>query len=149
MSDLAKNIILWVVIAVVLLSVFQSFSPGPSQTTLPYSDFLEYVEGDEVERVLIDGTTITGQLRNGGGFVTYSPETDNKALIGDLADNDVQFAAKEPERQTWLMQLFISSFPILLLIGVWVYFMRQMQGGAGGRGAMPFGKSKARLLGED
>ncbi|NND59340.1 MAG: ATP-dependent zinc metalloprotease FtsH, partial [Gammaproteobacteria bacterium] len=146
---LAKNIILWVVIAVVLLSVFQSFSPGPSQTTLPYSDFLEYVEGDEVERVLIDGTTITGQLRNGGGFVTYSPETDNKALIGDLADNDVQFAAKEPERQTWLMQLFISSFPILLLIGVWVYFMRQMQGGAGGRGAMSFGKSKARLLGED
>ncbi len=149
MSDLAKNIILWVVIAVVLLSVFQSFSPSQRSETLPYSQFLQHVDDNEVDKVLIDGTTITGQLRNGQAFVTYSPETDNKALVGDLKNNDVHFAAKEPERQTWLMQLFISSFPILLLIGVWVYFMRQMQGGAGGRGAMSFGKSKARLLGED
>ncbi|MBT8132174.1 MAG: ATP-dependent zinc metalloprotease FtsH, partial [Gammaproteobacteria bacterium] len=150
MSDLAKNIILWVVIAVVLVSVFQSFGPATERTTaLSYSAFLDEVDTGGIENVLIDGETITGELRSGQAFKTYSPETDLDALIGTLHKNNVEFSAKEPERQTWLMQLFISSFPILLLIGVWVYFMRQMQGGAGGRGAMSFGKSKARLLGED
>ncbi|MDH3768925.1 MAG: ATP-dependent metallopeptidase FtsH/Yme1/Tma family protein, partial [Gammaproteobacteria bacterium] len=150
MSDLAKNIILWVVIAVVLVSVFQSFGPATERVrTLSYSVFLDELESGSVKKVLIDGETITGELRSGQGFKTYSPETDLDALIGELHKKKVEFSAKEPERQTWLMQLFISSFPILLLIGVWVYFMRQMQGGAGGRGAMSFGKSKARLLGED
>ncbi|MBT8138008.1 MAG: ATP-dependent zinc metalloprotease FtsH [Gammaproteobacteria bacterium] len=150
MSDLAKNIILWVVIAVVLVSVFQSFGPAAERMkAITYSEFLDELSANGIQEVLIDDETITGQLRSGQSFVTYSPETDNKALIGDLHEQGVSFAAKEPERQTWLMQLFISSFPILLLIGVWVYFMRQMQGGAGGRGAMSFGKSKARLLGED
>ncbi|MDH3647419.1 MAG: ATP-dependent zinc metalloprotease FtsH [Gammaproteobacteria bacterium] len=150
MSDLAKNIILWVVIAVVLVSVFQSFGPATERVRpLSYSVFLDELESGSVKKVLIDGETITGELRSGQGFKTYSPETDLDALIGELHKKKVEFSAKEPERQTWLMQLFISSFPILLLIGVWVYFMRQMQGGAGGRGAMSFGKSKARLLGED
>ena len=89
-------------------------------------------------------------MRSGGEqFVVYNPETDNSALIGTLQQSGVTFSAAPPERQSFLMQLFISSFPILLLIGVWVYFMRQMQGGAGGRGAMSFGKSRARLLNED
>jgi len=150
LSDLAKNIILWVVIAVVLVSVFQSFGPATERVRpLSYSVFLDELESGSVKKVLIDGETITGELRSGQGFKTYSPETDLDALIGELHKKKVEFSAKEPERQTWLMQLFISSFPILLLIGVWVYFMRQMQGGAGGRGAMSFGKSKARLLGED
>ncbi len=150
MSDLAKNLILWVVIAVVLVSVFQSFGPATDRVrTITYSDFLDEVEANGVSEVMIDGETISGKLKSGQGFVTYSPETDYDWLIGQLDKRNVRFAAKEPERQTWLMQLFISSFPILLLIGVWVYFMRQMQGGAGGRGAMSFGKSKARLLGED
>jgi cell division protease FtsH len=82
-------------------------------------------------------------------YYTISPETDNNTLIGILEGNDVQFTAQEPKSQSLIGQLLISSFPILLLIGVWIYFMRQMQGGGGGRGAMSFGKSKARLLGED
>jgi cell division protease FtsH len=88
-------------------------------------------------------------VRNGESFVTYNPESDNTLLIGTLVENDVVIEASPPEQQSFLLQLFISSFPILLLIAVWVYFMRQMQGGAGGRGAMSFGKSKARLLDED
>ena len=150
MNDLAKNIILWVVIAVVLLSVFNSFGTGPRAVEpVPYSSFLQYVEDGRVAHVTFEGDKIIGELRGGDHFTTFSPETDNKALIGELQDNGVVFEAQPPERQSFLMQLFISSFPILLLIGVWVYFMRQMQGGGGGRGAMSFGKSRARLLGED
>ena len=150
MNDLAKNIILWVVIAVVLLSVFNSFGTGPRAVEpVPYSSFLQYVEDGRVAHVTFEGDKILGELRGGDHFTTFSPETDNKALIGELQDNGVVFEAQPPERQSFLMQLFISSFPILLLIGVWVYFMRQMQGGGGGRGAMSFGKSRARLLGED
>ncbi|MGD8964046.1 MAG: ATP-dependent zinc metalloprotease FtsH, partial [Gammaproteobacteria bacterium] len=150
MNDLAKNIILWVVIAVVLLSVFNSFGTGPRAIqAVPYSTFLQAVEDGRVSRVTFDGDKITGEYRAGDRFTTFSPESDNKALIGDLQENGVEFEARPPERQSFLMQLFISSFPILLLIAVWIYFMRQMQGGAGGRGAMSFGKSRARLLGED
>ena len=150
MNDLAKNIILWVVIAVVLLSVFNSFGTGPRTVqAIPYSTFLQQVQDGRIEGVEFEGDKITGVYRSGDRFTTFSPETDNKALIGELQDNGVRFEARPPERQSFLMQLFISSFPILLLIGVWIYFMRQMQGGAGGRGAMSFGKSRARLLGED
>ncbi len=150
MNDLAKNVILWVVIAVVLLSVFNSFGTGPRTVqAIPYSTFLQQVQDGRVNSVIFDGDKITGDYGSGDRFTTYSPETDNKALIGELQDSGVKFEARPPERQSFLMQLFISSFPILLLIGVWIYFMRQMQGGAGGRGAMSFGKSRARLLGED
>ncbi|MCL4167668.1 UNVERIFIED_CONTAM: hypothetical protein GTU68_038297, partial [Idotea baltica] len=90
-----------------------------------------------VETVVMDGREITGRMRTGESFTTYSPETDNRSLI------------ERPEETGLLTQLFISWFPFLLLIGVWIFFMRQMQGGGGGRGAMSFGKSKARLLGED
>src|SRR5690606_29023750 len=101
-----------------------------------------------VEKVVFEGEAIRG-IRHGEAFLTYSPETDNTALIGTLERHDVVIEASPPERQSFLLQLFISSFPILLLIAVWVYFMRQMQGAGGGRGAMSFGKSRARLLGED
>ena len=151
MNDLAKNVILWIVIAVVLLSVFQSFSTNNQRvSTVPYSTFLGYVKDGSVEEVVIDteSRSIRGR-RNGEPFVTYNPETDNTALIGTLDENDVVIEASAPKQQSFLLQLFISSFPILLLIAVWVYFMRQMQGGGGGRGAMSFGKSRARLLGED
>ena len=151
MNDLAKNVILWIVIAVVLLSVFQSFSTTNQRVmTVPYSTFLGYIEDGSVDEVVIDteSRTIRG-LRNGEPFVTYNPETDNTALIGTLQDNEVLVEASAPKQQSFLLQLFVSSFPILLLIAVWVYFMRQMQGGGGGRGAMSFGKSRARLLGED
>jgi cell division protease FtsH len=152
LNDIAKNIILWVVIAVVLLSVFNSFGSGARSTrTLEYSTFVQKVRSDEVKSVEFksDGVSIGFDTEAGEHFVTYNPESDTSHLIGDLLEHKVQFAQEPPERQSVLWQLFISSFPILLLIGVWVYFMRQMQGGAGGRGAMSFGKSKARLLGED
>jgi cell division protease FtsH len=151
LNDLAKNVILWVVIAVVLLSVFQSFSTNNQRvSTVPYSAFLGFVEDGSVEEVVIDteSRSIRGR-RNGEAFITYNPETDNTALIGTLDRNNVVIEASAPKQQSFLLQLFISSFPILLLIAVWVYFMRQMQGGGGGRGAMSFGKSRARLLGED
>jgi cell division protease FtsH len=150
LNDLAKNIILWVVIAVVLLSVFNSFGTGPRTAQgIPYSSFLQYVEDGRVAEVTFEGDKIVGQLRGGEPFTTFSPENNNAALIGELKDSGVVFQSRPPERQSFLMQLFISSFPILLLIAVWIYFMRQMQGGGGGRGAMSFGKSRARMLGED
>ncbi len=149
MNDLAKNVILWVVIAVVLVSVFQSFGTSNERIeTVPYSQFLSYVEDGSVEEVTFEGDAIHVE-RQGEQFITYNPETENTALIGTLDQHNVVIQASPPRQQSFLLQLFVSSFPILLLIGVWVYFMRQMQGGGAGRGAMSFGKSKARLIGED
>ena len=151
MSDLVKNVILWIVIAIVLLSVFQSFGPNDNRVQpIPYSTFLSYVEDGSVEEVAFDNETsqITGR-RNGEEFVTYNPETDNTALIGTLEDNNVLIEATPPRERSFLLDLFISSFPILLFIAIWIYFMRQIQGAGGGRGTMSFGKSRARLLGED
>jgi cell division protease FtsH len=149
-NDLTKNIILWVVIAVVLLAVFSNFGGrGAGVSEMQYSQFLTEVDNNRIRSAIIKGEIITGQKASGESYITYSPETDNTLLITALKKHEVSFGAAPPERQSFLMQLFISSFPILLLIGVWVYFMRQMQGGAGGRGAMSFGKSRARLLGED
>ena len=150
MSDLTKNILVFVVVAVVMMSVFQNLgglSTGQTERQ-DYSDFLGQVRTGQVERVEFQGDKITYGSREPLSFYTISPETDNNALIGLLEENNVRFTAEEPESQSLISQLLISSFPILLLIGVWVYFMRQMQGG-GGRGAMSFGKSKAKLLGED
>jgi cell division protease FtsH len=150
LNDLAKNIILWIVIAVVLATVVSNFSArSTAAPEMDYSAFLVQVRDGNVRDVVFKGNLIIGTKSSGEGFVTRNPETDNSALIGLLDKQSVTFSAKEPEGQPILWQLFISSFPILLLIGVWVYFMRQMQGGAGGRGAMSFGKSRARLLGED
>jgi cell division protease FtsH len=150
-NDLTKNILVFVVIIVVLLSVVQGLSgvSGTQPQLRDYSEFLDQVRAGQVQRVEIDGE----RIRYGSGqtltYYTISPETDNNTLIGLLDKNDVRFTAVEPQSQSLIGQLLISSFPILLLIGVWIYFMRQMQGGGGGRGAMSFGKSKARLLGED
>ena len=147
---MAKNLILWVVIALVLMSVFNNFGPrrtGSEQ--IDYSRFIADVKQGRVQKVVIEGRNIQGVLHNGERFSTYTPETDNKALVGDLLENGVVIDARPPEQQSLLMQIFISWFPMLLLIGVWIFFMRQMQGGAGGRGALSFGKSRARLLGED
>ncbi len=150
LNDLAKNIVLWIVIAIVLLTVFQSFGTGGRKSEpLDYSTFLGLVETSQISEVTFQGDTIKGVLTSGEQFLTYSPETDNTALIGELKKSQVRIRATAPQGQNILVSLFINSFPVLLLIGVWVYFMRQMQGGGGGRGAMSFGKSKARLLGED
>ena len=146
---MAKNLILWVVIALVLMSVFNNFGPRRSERQqIDYSRFIADVRQGRVQKVTIEGRTIQGVLQTGERFSTYTPETDNKALVGDLLENGVVIDARPPEQQSVLMQVFISWFPMLLLIGVWIFFMRQMQGG-GGRGALSFGKSRARLLGED
>ena len=151
MNDLTKNILVFIVIIVVLLSVVQGLSgvSGAQPQSRDYSDFLQQVRSGQVEIAEIDGQKIRFGVREPLAYYTISPETDNNTLIGLLDKNGVQFGAAEPKSQSLIGQLLISSFPILLLIGVWLYFMRQMQGGAGGRGAMSFGKCKARLLGED
>ncbi len=149
MSDMAKNLVLWVVIAIVLMSVFSSFGPAKSNSnTIPYSQFVTEVQNGGVDKVVIEGRTIHGVGQGSERFTTYSP--GDPGLVGDLLNYGVQINARPAEQQSVLMQVFISWFPMLLLIGVWIFFMRQMQGGGGGgRGAMSFGKSKAKLLSED
>jgi cell division protease FtsH len=150
LNDLAKNVILWIVVAVVLWSVVSNFGVrSPRVSPVEYSTFLSWVRDGSVKEVVFDGEAIRGRRGSDEPFITYNPETSNTALIGELEKGDVTISASAPKQQSFLLQLFISSFPILLLIGVWVYFMRQMQGAGGGRGAMSFGKSRARLLGED
>lgn len=147
---MARNLVLWIVIALVLMLVFQNFTPRHGATRqLDYSDFMSEVKSGRVQKVVIDGPTIEVELHDGSRLFTYSPESDNGPMIGALLDNNVRIEAQPPDRQGLLMQIFISWFPFLLLIAVWIYLMRQMQGGAGGRGALSFGKSRARLLGED
>ena len=151
LSDFTKQLLLWVSIAMVLVMVFNSFSTTQQQTVeVGYSDFLDDVEAGNVHEVVIDTKIISGTYKDGQRqFWTSNPETENTELIEVLRNNNVKIKGAPPERKSLLMELFLSSFPILLLIGVWVYFMRQMQGGTGGRGAMSFGKSRARLLSED
>ncbi len=147
---MAKNLILWVVIALVLMSVFNNFGPRRSAAQqVEYSRFISDVKQGRVQKVVIEGRNVDGVLQTGERFSTYIPETDNRALIGDLLEHGVAIEARPPEQQSVLMQIFISWFPMLLLIAVWIFFMRQMQGGGGGRGALSFGKSRARLLGDD
>jgi cell division protease FtsH len=142
--------VLWIVIAVVLLSVFHSFGDRTSSAqSLIYSDFLTQIKQGQVREVTIEGQNINGKLISGTPFTTYSPETSNSALIGDLERANVAILGKPPEPPSLLGHMFVSWFPFIVLIGLWIFFMRQMQGGGGGRGAMSFGKSKARLLGED
>ena len=150
MSDMAKNLILWLVIAVVLMSVFQSFSPGEStKVQTDYTTFLKEANQGLIREVSIDSESrkIKGLKRSGESFTTYIPYFDDH-LISDLVAQDVKILGEPPEESSLLTSIFISWFPMLLLIGVWIFFMRQMQGG-GGKGAMSFGKSKARLMGDD
>jgi len=150
LNDMAKNLILWVVIAVVLMSVFSNFQDqGTTAQEIPYSQFLGEVDTGRVDSVTIRGPVIRGTRSDGSNFSTYSPETDNNALIGQLMNGGVSIRGEEPEGRSMLLQILISWFPFLLLIGVWIYFMRQMQGGGGGRGAMSFGKSRAKMMSEE
>ena len=151
MNDLTKNILVFIVIIVVLLSVVEGLSgvsSGQPQKK-DYYEFLAQVRSGQVTVAIIDHEQIRFGRSDPPQFYTISPETDNNTLIGLLDENGVRFTAADPKTQSIIGQLLISSFPILLLIGVWIYFMRQMQGGGGGRGPMSFGKSKARLVGED
>ncbi|CAD0261964.1 ATP-dependent zinc metalloprotease FtsH [Pseudomonas veronii 1YdBTEX2] len=150
MNDMAKNLILWLIIAAVLVTVMNNFSSPNEPQTLNYSDFIQQVKDGKVERVAVDGYVITGKRNDGDGFKTIRPAIQDNGLIGDLVDNHVIVEGKLPEQQSIWTQLLVASFPILVIIAVFMFFMRQMQGGAGGKGGpMSFGKSKARLLSED
>jgi len=150
LNNLTKNLLLWLVIAVVLMSVFNNFGNRQAAVhPMDYSQFYSQLLSGQVDKVTIEGRKIDGATKSGQKFSTYSPETDNRALIGDLLKNNVAIDAKPPEEQSLLLQIFINWFPMLLLVGVWVFFMRQMQGGGSGRGAMGFGKSRARMLTEE
>lgn len=146
-----KNLVLWVVIAVVLMAIFNNFGARSirSDATLSYSQLIDAVKAGQVQQVAIADNTVIGKMQSGDKFKTYMPNDPH--LIDDLLANGVEIIVKPPEEPSMLMQIFVSFGPILLLIAVWVFFMRQMQGGGvGGRGgAMGFGKSKARMLDQD
>ena len=150
MNDLTKNLLIWMVIAAVLITVMNNFSSPPEAGKLTYSNFLQEVSSGKVRQVTVDGYVISGQRTDGSGFETIRPAIQDNGLMGDLIDNNVTIVGKQPERQSIWTQLLVAAFPILIVFALIMFFMRQMQGGGGGRGnPMSFGKSKARLLAED
>ncbi|WP_192035874.1 ATP-dependent zinc metalloprotease FtsH [Halomonas sp. YLGW01] len=150
MNDMAKNLILWLVIAAVLLTVFNNFSVENSPQTMNYSQFVQQVQNQQVRTVTIDGYTISGERTDGSDFQTIRPSAEDPKLMDDLLANDVTVVGKKPEEQSLWTRLLIASFPILIILAIFLFFMRQMQGGAGGKGGpMSFGKSKAKLLSQD
>jgi cell division protease FtsH len=147
---MVKNLLLWLVIAAVLLSVFNNFNMQSPTDQVGYSDFIEEIQRDQVKKVVVDGLTISGERYDGSRFETIRPMVEDPKLIDDLLEHQVEVVGRKPEQQSVWTQLLVASFPILIIIAVFMFFMRQMQGGGGGRGGpMSFGKSKARLLGED
>ena len=147
MNDLVKNLIVWVILAAILMSVFNSFTPQPVDNSLGYSEFVMEVQNDRVAKVSIDGLIIEGERRDGSKFRTVRPNVQDPGLMGDLINHNVDVQGKEPETPSLISQLLVAAFPILLILAIFIFFMRQMQGGGGGKGGpMSFGKSKAKLL---
>ena len=150
MNDMAKNLIVWLVLAAILLSVFNSFTPQPVDNEVVYSDFVEEVQNERVSSVTISGLMIEGVRRDGTEFKTVRPNVQDPGLMDDLLNHKVKVVGKEPETPSLISQLLLAAFPILLILAIFVFFMRQMQGGGGGKGGpMSFGKSKAKLLSSD
>ncbi len=150
MNNMAKNMLLWLAIAAVLLSVFNNFNTQGQKEQLGYSSFIQEVENNRLSKVVVDGLTITAERTDGSSFETIRPMVEDPKLMDDLLSHNVVVEGKQPEQQSVWTQLLVASFPILLILAVFMFFMRQMQGGGGGRGGpMSFGKSKAKLLGED
>ncbi len=150
MNDLTKNIILWVIIVVILLAVFSRYMPSTNEPQpVTYSTFLKDVEANQVASVTFQGSMLYGHLKDHKQFKTFNPETDYTALIGALEQHSVDISGKPPKGEGILEQILIQLLPVLVLVVLFVYMARQMQGASGGRGAMSFGKSRARLLGED
>ena len=140
-----KNVAIWLVIGIVLMTVFNQFNSRQSaQATMDYSQFLDEVKQGQVAKVVIQGRTLEATTADGRKITTYAPP--DLWMVSDLLKNDVKVVAKPEEEQSFLMNLFVSWFPMLLLIAVWIFFMRQMQGGGRNGGAFSFGKSKARML---
>ncbi len=150
LNNMAKNMLLWLAIAAVLLSVFNNFNTQGPKEQLGYSAFIQEVQNDRLSRVIVDGLTISAERKDGSSFETVRPMVEDPKLMDDLLAHNVVVEGKKPEQQSVWTQLLVASFPILLILAVFMFFMRQMQGGGGGRGGpMSFGKSKAKLLGED
>ncbi len=151
LNDMAKNLVLWMIIAGVLLTVFSNINQETTDDSINYSTFVKEVRAGRVERVELAGIDIVGVRSDNTRFRTVMPLIGDDRLLSDLFENDVDVIAKEPEQQSIWTQLLVASFPILIIIALFFFFMRQMQGGgAGGKGGpMSFGKSKAKLLGED
>ena len=150
LNTMVKNLLLWLVIAAVLLSVFNNFNMKGATEQVGYSQLIEEVQQDKVKKVVVDGLTISSERYDGSKFETIRPMMEDPKLIDDLLQHNVEVEGREPEQQSVWTQLLVASFPILIIIAVFMFFMRQMQGGGGGRGGpMSFGKSKAKLLGED
>jgi cell division protease FtsH len=150
LNDLWKNILLWVFIVLVLLVVFSRYiQPVGQPEEIPYSTFLDDVRSNRVESVVFQGDMLHGQLKDKTQYKVFNPETDYTVLIGDLEKANVSIEGKPPQQTPFLEQLLLQLAGPLVLIVVFVYILRQMQGASGGRGAMSFGKSRARLLGED
>jgi len=152
LNDLAKNLLTWAIIAVVLVSIFNHYAKVSGEPqSLSYSEFLSNVRNGLITQVHIEsslsGNKVTGKGADGAEFRTFGPP--DPKLVDDLVENKVEITAEPPAQRSVLVDLILGVAPILLLIGVWVYFMRQMQGGGAGRGAMSFGKSRAKLQGED
>ena len=147
MSDLAKNFVVWIILAAILMFVFNSFSPETEQNDIDYSAFLSEVRNDRVSEVTIADLIIHGERNDGSDFRTVRPNVQDPKLMDDLVNHNVRIVGKEREEPSLFSQLLVAAFPILLILAIFVFFMRQMQGGGGGRGGpMSFGKSKAKLL---
>ena len=145
MNTFYKNLSMWLVIGLTMILLFNLFNkPQGNISTLTYSDFMAKIENKSINRVRIDGDTISGTLQDGQPFKTIYPVTDAE-LIPLLREAGVDITVKQAQKENWLMTIFVSWFPMLLLIGVWIFFMRQMQGGGKG-GALSFGKTRARLM---
>ena len=147
MNDLAKNLVVWLVLAAILLSVFNSFTPQAEEQELGYSQFLQEVQNDRVAKVETQQLLILGERKDGSTFRTVRPNITDPGLMADLVNHNVEIVGKEAESPNIFTQLLVAAFPILLILAIFVFFMRQMQGGGGGKGGpMSFGKSKAKLL---
>ncbi len=149
MNNLFKSIGIWLVVAMVLMTVFNQFTTRQQQTAqvkIDYSQFMEEVKQGNITKVTIEGRALKAVTSDGKRISSYAPQ--DLWMVSDLIKNGVTIEAKPEEEQSFLMGLFVSWFPMLLLIGVWIFFMRQMQGGGKGGGLFSFGKSKAKLLDE-
>ena len=146
MNTFYKNLSMWLVIGLTMILLFNMFNkPQGQMTSLTYSQFVAAVESHDISQVQISGDIVSGKMRDGQSFRAVYPVNDNE-MISILRASGADISVKEVQKDSWMMTLFISWFPMLLLIGVWIFFMRQMQMGGGKGGAMSFGKTKAKLL---
>ncbi|MDP2762939.1 MAG: ATP-dependent metallopeptidase FtsH/Yme1/Tma family protein, partial [Enterobacteriaceae bacterium] len=150
MNNITKNLILWSVIGIILLTVFSNLGPNYSnQKKITYSQFIEKLQNGDVKQITIDKQSIEGVTKNDESFSTYAPTVLDQYTIDEdwIGKSNVIIKGKQPEQQSILIHIFISWFPIIIFIAIWIFFMRQLQGG--GKGAMSFGKSKAKLIKEE